>query len=125
MSVAGMLAMAMTDEAPIETESLLARCMADKDFLREMLVLFQDQFTQNLAVLERAIGAGDTDATREAAHAMKGSAANLSAARLSDLCAAIDLTAKSGRLPPASAVEAVKAEFQRVLAYYPTVQSRL
>ncbi len=115
----------MAADIPIEFESLLARCMGDKDFTREMLGLFRTQFSQNLAALEVGIAAGDTEAVRKSAHAMKGSAANLSAAPLSKLCAAVESEAKSAKMPPASAVEALKAEYQRVLAYYPTVESRL
>jgi HPt (histidine-containing phosphotransfer) domain-containing protein len=117
--------MTMTGEPPIEIESLLARCMGDKDFTREMLGLFRDQFTQHLAALEAGVAAGDCEAVRKTVHSMKGSAANLSAAALTKACAAIELAAKSGQLPPASAVAALKDEFQRVLVYYPTVESRL
>ena len=115
----------MTSEVPIEFESLLARCMGDKGFTREMLGLFREQFAQNLAVLEANLASGDIEAARRTAHAMKGSAANLSAAPLSNLCAAIEMEARSGRFPAASAVEAMKGELQRVLAYYPTIEGRL
>jgi HPt (histidine-containing phosphotransfer) domain-containing protein len=110
---------------PIDVLPLIERCMGDRDFVREMLSLFRQQMTQHLAKLSDCIAAGDVEGVRKVAHAMKGSAANLSANALSALCATAEHRAKTGTLPPASALDAIRIEFDRVIAYYPTVESRL
>ena len=115
----------MTADLPIEIESLLARCMGDKDFTREMMGIFRDQAAQHLAAMEAGLKAGDAEAVRKVAHAMKGSAANLSAAALAKVCSTVEQDAKTGKLPSAAVAAALKQELARVLAYYPTIEAKL
>lgn len=99
--------------------------MGDAAFCREMLGLFQKQMTEHLATLDARLVAKDVEGVRKVTHAMKGSSANLSADGLATLCAAAEQSAKAGLLPSQSAVEAIKQEYARVIAYYPTIEARL
>lgn len=99
--------------------------MGDAGFCREMLGLFRRQMTDHFATLDAALAARDVDSVRRVTHAMKGSSANLSADDLAGLCAAAEQTAKSGRVPDPSEIERIRQEYTRVIAYYPTIESRL
>jgi HPt (histidine-containing phosphotransfer) domain-containing protein len=114
-----------TADVPIVFETLLERCMGDAGFCREMLGLFKQQMTAHLATLDQAMAVKDVEGVRKVTHAMKGSSANLSADALSARCAAAEQTAKSAALPAASAIDAIKLEYARVIAYYPTIEARL
>ena len=112
-------------DTPIVFETLLERCMGDAGFCREMLGLFKTQMTEHLTTLDARMAAKDVDGVRKVTHAMKGSSANLSADHLASLCSAAEQAAKAGSLPAQSAVDAIKQEYARVIAYYPTIESRL
>lgn len=112
-------------EAPIDTESLINRCMGDADFVKEILDIFQEQAAEHLAKLQDRVRAGDADGAREVAHGMKGSAANLSAERLSKLSADLEHAARSGSLEHAGdSVTEIQAELDRCVAFFPTVIER-
>ena len=54
-----------------------------------------------LADLERALSAGDADAFRRSAHSFKGSAGNLGAQTLMDLCRQLEILGAEDRLADA------------------------
>jgi HPt (histidine-containing phosphotransfer) domain-containing protein len=113
-------------DVPVEIESLLARCMGDKDFTAEMLELFRQQATAHVAELDRLQALGDAAAMTKPAHGLKGSAANLSAMKLTELTAALETAGKSADLAAATELlPQVRAEFDRVLAYFPTILKTL
>ena len=90
--------MAVDSDPPIDTPSLLERCLNDPAFVREILSLFREQTLQWLPNLRQRIKAGDPAGTEEIAHSLKGSAANLSAYRLSQICAELEHCAHTGRI---------------------------
>jgi len=81
--------------------------------LQQVVQLYLESVPQLIAELRRAGAAGDASAVRNAAHSLKSSSANLGAARLAEMCKAIEQAARAGRLggdlPSADEIE---GEFQ-------------
>ncbi|MEG5039948.1 PAS domain S-box protein [Microcoleus sp. B3-D2] len=90
------------DEDSTQILSLLANC-----YLEESLKLLQ--------AMKFAIAQADTQSLNRAAHTLKGSSANLSAAPLAQLCAALEVMSTSGELDRASSLLAqIEVEYDRV-----------
>jgi PAS domain S-box-containing protein len=86
---------------------------------REMLELFLDSTRPLLSELERALGAGEAGAAREAAHSVKGAAYSAGAMRLGRLCAAIETACAEEDSAVAAILPAVRiafAEIERAVA---------
>ncbi|MEG4408835.1 response regulator [Microcoleus sp. MON2_D5] len=90
------------DEDSTQILSLLANC-----YFEESLKLLQ--------AMKLAIAQADTQSLNRAAHTLKGSSANLSAAPLAQLCAALEVMSTSGELDRASTLLAqIEVEYDRV-----------
>jgi two-component system, sensor histidine kinase and response regulator len=63
----------------IDRDELLARVGGDEQLLREVTQLFLADLPERLAAIDAAVGHGDAEQVRLAAHALKGMACNLSA----------------------------------------------
>ncbi|MEY4066243.1 MAG: hypothetical protein RIR26_2451 [Pseudomonadota bacterium] len=67
----------------------------DDGFLfAEIAEIFEQTTPELLGKLESAIAGGNSETVRQIAHRLKGSAANLGAKKMSELCSAAELTAK-------------------------------
>jgi PAS domain S-box-containing protein len=82
----------------VNYEELLARCGGDREMLTRLAQKFEDKSRQNWEQLLQGFKSGDAAVTARLAHAMKGTASNLSAVqvaglaeRLEDLSRADDL----------------------------------
>ncbi|WP_445304576.1 PAS domain S-box protein [Microcoleus sp. S13C4] len=90
------------DQDSTKILSLLANC-----YLEEALKLLQ--------AMKFAIAQADTQALKRAAHTLKGSSANLSAAPLALLCGRLEVMSTSGELDQASTLLAqIEVEYDRV-----------
>jgi signal transduction histidine kinase/CheY-like chemotaxis protein/HPt (histidine-containing phosphotransfer) domain-containing protein len=83
----------------------------------EMLGRFIDMFSRNVVgymdALQTAIAQGDVEQVRIQAHTIKGAAANISARRMRETSAAMELHAKEGRIDEAAGLlEKLKAELE-------------
>ncbi|GGJ77830.1 hypothetical protein GCM10010123_04870 [Pilimelia anulata] len=100
-------------EPPPEERALLDRLVAS----------FAARAPAAVEELAAAVRAGDAAAVRDRAHALKGSAANLGAARLAALCADLEDRARAGDTPPPgdplAALRAEAAATLRALATLP------
>ena len=97
----------------LETLDMLEGVMGD-DF-QVLLSTFEEDSQQNLCHIREAIGLGDADALRRAAHSQKGSSGNLGAPRLSELCASLEAQAAAGDLSQARELEAqINSEMDKV-----------
>src|SRR5947209_20244814 len=67
----------------LDEGDLLARLNGDTQLLNEVLELFLQQLPTMLANLRKAVSSNDPEEVRMAAHALKGSAANISAVSVS------------------------------------------
>lgn len=93
------------------------RVPGQPDPVVEILGLFHDDAFAMLATLQQARDAGDLEATRRAAHRLKGAAANLGAHRLVAELAAIEGCADRGDLDGARrGIDALPDVLDRTLA---------
>ena len=78
-----------------DSQRIYRMTKGDPNTLREVIDLFVDDTRKNLQRLRTAIDEEDNTTSGETAHALKGSAANMSARRLSELFHAIEEKVKS------------------------------
>ena len=95
----------------------------DGDALRELQAVMGDEFgllvrtfatdsAQRVDAVRAAAAAGDADALRRAAHSFKGSAGNMGALRLAELCRLIEDAARDGNIAAAQGpLDELAAEF--------------
>jgi HPt (histidine-containing phosphotransfer) domain-containing protein len=104
----------------IDLSNIEAVCQTGNSFntalLRELLGHFVQQNRERLEQASNAVAAGNREALRDLAHAVKGSAALLGAGRLHDLAFSLEHRAEPGPLPELkSAVNRLNGEFKAVL----------
>lgn len=88
----------MTDDV-IDTTALtrlLQTIGGDVDDLRELVDDYEEDAPALVAVILEAAGAGDDEAMRVAAHALKSNARDFGAACLSDLCEDLERACREG-----------------------------
>lgn len=111
------------DSSPgsIDTRNILAVCQSgdalDSDLLREMLGYFIDENERRIVSLQEAVVAGQREALRQLAHAMRGSAAMLGAGHLHDLAWSLEMDAETSLLPVLGrSVNKLRLELDAVIA---------
>jgi CheY-like chemotaxis protein len=87
----------------VDRASLIERLGGDEALLREVIKLFQGDCPVRLAALKAAVDGRDADRIRTEAHALKGAAANLSAAGLAEAAATLERIGAENRLAAAEA----------------------
>ena len=99
----------------------------EPDVLAEVLNLFLAEVPPRMTRLRNAWAAGNIKEVQRAAHSLKGSAGNIGAQGMFDVCRQLDGLGRSGNLEAASTLVAaldvefdkVQAEIRRLLAAYP------
>jgi signal transduction histidine kinase/DNA-binding response OmpR family regulator/HPt (histidine-containing phosphotransfer) domain-containing protein len=87
----------------------------EPDIIAELIGLFKDGTPPLLGRMREAIGAGDAEKLRRAAHELKGSSGNLGALRLSALSSDLEKVARGGAVDGAAELLAqLEAEYARV-----------
>jgi HPt (histidine-containing phosphotransfer) domain-containing protein len=79
-----------------DTRRLYRMTRGHPDTIREVIDLFVEDTERNLQRLRKAIDEEDDPTAMETAHALKGSAANMGAERLSELFQSVEEKVKSG-----------------------------
>lgn len=96
---------------------LLESFGGDADFLAELLGTYFDDSPRQIAAMRAALGAGDAEALRRAAHSLKSSSANFGALVLSAECKELEVLGKAGILDGAAAkVAFVASDYEQVKA---------
>ncbi len=72
------------------------------EFFPGLAAAYLKDLPGRLAAVKAALDAGDAEALRQAAHALKGSSANVGALRLNKICRTLEAAAKAGALPAAA-----------------------
>ena len=103
----------------VNLTELQAFCSSiDQDSSQILSLLANCYFEESLKLLQAmklAIAQADTQTLNQAAHTLKGSSANLSAAPLAHLCATLEVISTSGELDRASTLLAkIEVEYDRV-----------
>lgn len=76
--------------------------MGDADTVREVIAVFQTDTRARLSVIQKAVADGDVGKLKSEAHAVKGSAAQVGATTVSNLCRYIELAAGNHDLQTAA-----------------------
>ena len=86
------------DSGPIDFSRLKEMAGIDDDggLVEQIISMFVDSVPERLAALHAARTAGDGHALTHAAHALKGSASNIGANQLAEICGGIEQHAGSG-----------------------------
>jgi len=103
------------ERTPIDVADALARVGDDREFLKELLEIYDEDLTARVAGLREALAGNDLKAVEQLGHAIKGSSANLSLPFLRDRAAAIELAGKKGDAATALAnLARLEKEFQKL-----------
>lgn len=87
----------------------------EADILSEVLRLFLDEVPPRIERLRNALAAGDIQEVHRSAHSLKGSAGNIGAGPMFDVCKQLDERGKAGdRAGCAALVGALDVEFGKV-----------
>jgi HPt (histidine-containing phosphotransfer) domain-containing protein len=105
----------MAEHIDLNTIQQLKELMAD-DF-QLLIETFVIDSEKRLVMLSDSIETDDAEKLRTSAHAFKGSALNLSAANLTELCYKLEMIGKQGSVNGAdSLLQQVEEEYQQVKA---------
>ncbi|HEX6709804.1 MAG TPA: response regulator [Rubrobacter sp.] len=86
----------------------------DPDLLKELTDLFLVDVPLQLAVLRKAVEAGDVPSVERIVHTLKGSSGNMGARRMGPLCTELEETVRSGELSAApDLISSLEEEFGR------------
>ncbi len=100
----------------IDFESLLKRCLGNRDLPKKLLAKFHARLPEEVSQLASAVNAGDSALVASLAHRIKGAAANLSAEPLREVAAELEALGRGGDLEDADAwVAQLKFEGGRFL----------
>lgn len=116
---AGTAAPDALDAPPLDGQALRGlRDLGDGDeFVDELIALFLAEAPGRIAAMRFAVGIGAAQGLEREAHTLRGSAANLGAVPLADLCQELQATGGSGQLGLALALLAqLEGELARVTA---------
>jgi len=95
-----------TPDGPVLNETTLADIQAiGDDMLAEIVALFVVDASPRMIRLHAAFVARAADAIRREAHGLKGGALSVGAARMADICQAIEHYAAQGHIDRAAALE--------------------
>jgi HPt (histidine-containing phosphotransfer) domain-containing protein len=99
----------------IDYASALERIGGDREFLDELLGIYQEEFDLNVGSLDLALQAQDFTAIQEIGHSLKGSSANLSLIQLRDQAYLIETAGRESDLALAKrSAEELKKEYRRL-----------
>jgi HPt (histidine-containing phosphotransfer) domain-containing protein len=86
------------------------------DLLPRLRTMFIDSSSSLVDSIEAALGSGDGEGLRRAAHTLKSASGSLGAARLSARCADLEALGRAGRLAEAAAAwQEARADHHRVV----------
>lgn len=112
--------------SPIDVDSLLRRCRGKAALASSLLGTFKTTLPGQAETLRREIEARDGQAAARSAHGLKGSAANLGAASLSEIAGQLERLATDGAWPDAASVlEQVEAAVNACLEFIEPAVNRL
>lgn len=96
---------------PLDLATVLARLNGDRDLLAELAGLYLEDEPALIGEVEGAVGQGDAEGVRRAAHAIKGSVANFAAAGAQAAALALEQAGRNHDLSVAPALlDALRTE---------------
>jgi two-component system, sensor histidine kinase and response regulator len=85
----------LTSMPGVNFAELLARVDNDRQLLRELLLIFKDDFPRHFQTLQQAVSRGDATQVAAVSHTLKGMLANLAAARAAACVAKLEQLARA------------------------------
>ncbi len=111
--------------APMDFARAVREFDDDAAFLMDVLAGFIDNVQGQITIMHKALIDGDAARLAAESHAIKGGAANLTAAALAETALVLETMGQSGDLTDApQALEQVAAEFERLVSYADTLALR-
>ena len=105
----------LPDNEILDLSRLIEAFEDDTAGIAELLEMAMETGRKHQRALAEAIGSGDVEGVRRAAHSIKGSSGNIGANRVMDVAAALEQSARGGDLSDAPArAAAIEAEYARV-----------
>ncbi len=104
---------------PIVLDDIQERLGGDEELIREVVTAFVKDLPARLSDLEVAVQRRDAAAVQASAHALKGAAANVSAAALAECSHSLEIVARSGTYDDRLALSTwmrLQSEAERVMA---------
>ncbi len=98
---------AYRDPCIFDRNEFLSRLEGDEVFVAELLTIFSSSSPRQLEAIRRALGSNDHYALEIAAHSLRGSAANIGAARLAIAAERLELAAEEKRQQDCAALSLV------------------
>ena len=92
----------VVEREPFDQDGLVDRVMGDDELARQVVSGFLDFLPHQLAALAQALEAADSDAVRQAAHSIKGAAANAGGPQLSQTARKLEQLGAQGDLAQAA-----------------------
>jgi HPt (histidine-containing phosphotransfer) domain-containing protein len=80
----------------VDLAELLSRLDNDRELLRELLVIFKEDFPRHHEALREAVARGDLKATKVVSHTLKGMLSNLAVTEAAAAAAKLEQLAGSG-----------------------------
>ncbi len=103
------------DIPPVDYPSVLERIGGDKSFLKELLNLYIEDFSEKYGRLQKAIEQKNFDLIRELGHSLRGSSANLSLTFLQETSHHLEMAGKERNVEKAKkALALLEQEFKRL-----------
>jgi PAS domain S-box-containing protein len=98
-------------------EELIGR-LEDEELVKEIVPIFLNDNKERLEMLTKAVKAGDAEAIRLYAHAVKGAGRNIGAKQLSDIAHCLECAGRENDVEAAvSLFDKVKAELEKVMMF--------
>ena len=105
----------VTAEKLWNRDAALAHLEGDEDLLGDMIALFLEDAPTRLTALQQGLETRNHEAIAESAHALKGMAGHFHAETLREQAAALERSARAGRIEPA-AVAALTETTRRLMS---------
>jgi HPt (histidine-containing phosphotransfer) domain-containing protein len=100
----------------LDLKGLHDRCMGDVDLVQRVLKMFEERMPEEFETIEKALQGRDTEQIARVAHRVKGTAASVSAGRLTQAAGEIEDAGREGRLADLPAgVERLHDEWEKYL----------
>ena len=116
----------VSSDLPFDLSELLARVENDRELMRDLLLIFKDEFPRHLHSLSEAVNSSDGKSVTAAAHALKGMLANIAAAPAATAAAQLEQFGRRGeasRFPEALAL--LENEGRKLLAQLDTYMTEV
>lgn len=102
---------------PLDTRSLLTRCMNNAGLAAELLSLFESTTQDDLLTLARAAAEARADAIEHAAHSIAGGALQVAAAPLAQIARSIERDADADGADIERRLDELRREFDRCVGF--------